>query len=308
MTLTTEPTILAASHTASRFRQVKQVLWQILGVNLLVAIAKIGVGVATGSISMVADGFHSTLDGSSNVIGLVGLSAAARPPDKNHPYGHQKYETFATLSIGLLLLLASWNVLKSALTRLLEGGSPEVTGLSFAVMIGTLITNGLVTTYESRRGRQFKSDILLADAAHTRSDIFVSLSVIAGLVAVKLGWPWVDAAVALVIVIFIAHTGFGIIKRASNILADSAVIDPAAVTRVALAVDGVESCHKIRSRGTDATTYLDLHIQVNGQMTLRAAHELGHITQTRLEQELGVTDVVVHVEPADFKPNDDSME
>ena len=290
-----------------RTRQVKRVLWQILGVNLLVALAKIAVGMFTGSISMIADGFHSTLDGSSNVIGLIGLSIAARPPDEDHPYGHQKYETFATLSIGLLLLLASWNVLKSAITRLIEGGAPEVTILSFAVMIVTLGINWLITRYESKKGREFKSTILMADAAHTKSDIFVSLSVLVGLTAVKAGWLWVDAAAALLIMGFIAHTGWQIIRRASNILADSAVVDTQAVEQIALSVDGVLSCHKIRSRGADGATYLDLHIQVDGQMSLEAGHELGHVVQDRLKEQLGISDVIVHVEPpVDSKPADTS--
>ncbi len=290
----------SSQNTPSTSRQIKRVLWQVLGINLLVAAAKIIVGAATGSISMVADGFHSTVDGSSNVIGLVGMAIAERPPDEDHPYGHQKYETFATLAIGLLLLLTTWNVLKSAITRLIEGSTPEVTMLSFAVMFMTIGLNWAVSSYESKQGHRLKSSILLTDAAHTRSDIFVSLSVIIGLAAVKLGWPWVDAIVALVIVVVIGHVGWDIIRRASNVLADSAVVDVAEVERIALSIEGVKSCHKIRSRGTDYATYLDLHIQVDSQMSLAKAHYLGHQVQDCLQKELELTDVVVHVEPAEL--------
>ncbi|MFQ5611883.1 MAG: cation diffusion facilitator family transporter [Anaerolineae bacterium] len=284
---------------SAHHRQVNRVLWQVLGVNLLVAGAKIIAGLAAGSISMLADGFHSALDGSSNVIGLIGSTVASRPPDSNHPYGHQKYETFATLGIGLLLLLTSWNVLKSIVTRLLEGGVPEITPVSFAVMIITLGINILVTLYEKRQGCRLKSHLLLADAAHTRSDIFVSLSVLASLVAVVLGWPWIDVVTASVIVVVIGHTGWQIVRRASNILADSAAIEVARVREVALSVEGVRSCHKIRSRGSDRAMHLDLHIQVDGQLPLEEAHRLGHLAQNQLEKELGVTDVVVHVEPVE---------
>jgi cation diffusion facilitator family transporter len=287
-------------NTTPNSQRVKRTLWQILGINLLVAAAKIIVGAATGSISMVADGFHSTMDGSSNVIGLVGLTAAERPPDEDHPYGHYKFETFATLGIGLLLLLTTWNVLKGAITRLIEGSAPEVTAVSFGVMIVTMGLNWWVAQYESRQGDRLKSSILLADAAHTRSDIFVSLSVIGGLIAVKLGWPWVDAAVALIIVVVIGRVGWQIIQRASGVLADSAVVDTAAVEKIALSVEGVKSCHKIRSRGTDQAIYLDLHIQVDGRMSLDQAHYLGHQVQDRLQAELEVKDVVVHVEPVKF--------
>lgn len=278
-------------------RQVNRVLWQTLGANLSVAVAKVGVGLSSGSISMVADGFHSVMDASSNVIGLVGSKAASRPPDSNHPYGHHKFETFATLAIGLLLLLTSWNVLKSVFTRLVEGSSPEVTTLSFGVMLVTIGLNLAVTIYERKWGQALNSQLLLADAEHTKSDIFVSLSVLASLVAVKMGWPWVDAVVAVIIVLAIGHTGWQIVCRASNVLADRAVVNTGRVEKIVLSVEGIRSCHKIRSRGSNQATHLDLHIQVDGQMPLKEAHRLGHLAQHRLSQELGVEDVIVHVEP-----------
>ncbi len=250
-----------------------------------------------GSISMLADGFHSAMDASSNLIGLVGSSVAGRPPDGNHPYGHQKYETFATLGIGLLLLLTSWNVLKSVITRLTQGGSPEITALSFGVMLTTILINVAVTTYEKKQGCRLKSNLLLADAAHTRSDIFVSLSVVASLAAVKMGWLWVDAVAALAIVGVIGYTGWQIVRRASDVLADSAVIDTRLVEQVTLSVTGIQSCHKIRSRGTEQLAHLDLHIQVDGQLPLNEAHRLGHMAQAQLQKKLGVMDVMVHIEP-----------
>jgi cation diffusion facilitator family transporter len=280
-------------------RQVNRVLWQVLGLNILVASAKIIAGISVGSISMLADGFHSAMDASSNVIGLVGSSIASRPPDGDHPYGHEKYETFATLAIGLLLLLTSLNVLKGVFNRLIEGSTPEITTLSFVVMIVTIGLNLMVVSYEKKRGRQLKSSLLLADAAHTKSDVFVSLSVLASLFAVKMGWPMVDAIVALVIVFVIGHTGWHIIRRASDALADSAVIDVGLVEQVVLSIKGVQSCHKIRSRGTDQVAHLDLHIQVDGHMSLENAHRLGHVTQDQLRKKLDVTDVMVHVEPVE---------
>jgi cation diffusion facilitator family transporter len=171
-------------------------------------------------------------------------------------------------------------------------------------MLVTMLVNWLVTRYEHRRGDELRSPILLADAAHTRSDIFVSLSVLAGLIAVKLGWPWIDAAVALVIVVVIGHTGWQIIRSASRVLSDTAVVDPATVAKIARSVEGVKSTHKIRSRGTDQAIYLDLHIQVDGSMAVEEAHRLGHLVQARLIEELGITDVVVHVEPVKFKWSD----
>jgi cation diffusion facilitator family transporter len=281
----------------SHHRRVNQVLWQVLILNLTVAAAKVIVGMLIGSISMLADGFHSAMDASSNIIGIIGSSLAGRPPDSDHPYGHYKYETFATLGIGLLLLLTSWNVLKSIFTRLADGTAPEITTLSFAVMIATIALNLAVVLYEKRQGRRLQSALLLADAAHTKSDIFVSLSVLISLAAVRAGWVWIDAVTALLIVGIIGRTGWQIVRRASDVLADSAIVDPTAVEKIVLGIEGVKSCHKIRSRGCRQAAHLDLHIQVDGQMTLEQAHQLGHITQRRLKQTLGIADVMVHVEP-----------
>lgn len=278
---------------------VNRVLSQVLGLNLLVAVVKIIAGLMAGSISMIADGLHSTVDASSNIIGLVGVTIAKNPPDENHPYGHHKYETFATLGIGLLLLLTSWQMLQSIFTRLTAATTPEITTLSFAVMIVTLIINLAVARYEKKQGERLNSGLLLADAAHTRSDIFVSFSVLASLLAVQWGWVWIDLGVALVIGGFIGRTGWKIVRQASDTLADRAAVDASLVEQVALSVAGVHSCHKIRSRGSEQAIHLDLHIQVDGQMSLAEAHHLGHLTQDHLKKELGVSDVLVHVEPVE---------
>lgn len=277
--------------------RINRVLWQVLGINLGVAGAKIIAGFATGSISMLADGFHSLMDASSNVIGLIGSTIAGHPPDAEHPYGHHKYETFAMLGIGLMLLFTSWHILQSVFNRIFEDSQPEVTVFGVAVMAVGIVLNIIVTSYESHQGKQLKSSILLADAAHTRSDIFVSLSVLLSLLFVHIGWGWVDVVVAVAIVILIGKTGWGIVHQASNILADCAVVDPNEVTNIALSIDGVESCHKVRSRGTDQIIHLDLHIQVDGTMPLEEAHDLGHLAQQKLKEKLGVSDVLVHVEP-----------
>ena len=291
--------VLTPQPSVSPCAEVNQVLRRTLLANLLVAGAKVSMGLTSGSISMIADGFHSAMDASSNVIGLVGSTVGSQPPDHEHPYGHSKYETFATLGIGLLLLLTSWNVLTSVVSRFMEGGRPEVTPLNFGVMVVTIVINLAVTTYERRRGLALKSNLLLADAEHTKSDIFVSLSVLVSLIATSWGWFWIDSLVALIIVLVIARTGWQIVRQASDVLADRAVVDTARVAAIARSVEGVQSCHKIRSRGSDQAVYLDLHIQVDGRMSLEKAHYLGHTVQARLSEELGIDDVIVHVEPVD---------
>ena len=244
-----------------RDRSVRITLVWVLVLNLGVATAKLAVGWLSGSISMVADGFHSLTDGASNVIGLVGLAVAGRPPDADHPYGHRKFETLAALMIGALLALTAWEVLKSCVERLREGGAPEVTPLSFWVMGITLTINLGVSTWERREGNRLRSDLLKADAAHTRSDVYASIAVIVSLIAARLGFPELDVLTALVITVIIARVAFGILKETGMLLADTAMLPADEVAAVATQVPGVVSVHKIRSRATSRGGHADLHVQ-----------------------------------------------
>lgn len=278
-------------------RAVRRVLWITLALNLAVAAAKLAVGVLVRSISMVADGFHSLTDSASNVAGLVGISAAARPPDEDHPYGHRRFETLAALLIGGLLALTAWEVFKSALERLTTGTTPQATPLSFVVMGTTMAVNWAVSTYERRRGETLGSQLLLADATHTRSDIYTSFAVLASLGATRAGFPQLDLLAALVITAFIGRAAFGILRENAMVLADAAVLPREEVARVAQAVPGVESVHKIRTRGHPRAAHADLHVQVRADLRLDQAHVIGHMVSDRLRRELGIRDVVVHVEP-----------
>ncbi len=278
---------------------VRRILATVLVLNLAVAIAKLVVGSLVKSLSMVADGFHSLTDTASNVVGLVGVSIAEHPPDKEHPYGHQKFETLSALMIGALLSVTAWEILQGCFERLRTGGSPEVTQASFVVMAVTIGVNLAVSTYERRRGAQLGSDVLRADAAHTASDVYVSIGVIASLAAARWGYPQVDVVAALVITVVIAHAAFQIVYRSAGLLVDKAVVPAERIREVALSVPGVENVHKIRTRGRPESGHADLHVQVRGELRIDEAHAIGHQVTDRLREELGFRDVVTHVEPVE---------
>ncbi len=266
--------------------------------NLAVAAAKLIVGWMIDSISMLADGFHSLTDSASNVVGLIGISLAARPPDDDHPYGHRKLETLSALFIGGLLAMTAWEVLWSCVERLRTGSVPEVTAASFVVMGVTMAVNLAVSTYEGRRGELLRSEVLAADAAHTRSDVFVSLGVIASLLAARWGYPQMDIVAALAITVVIGRVAYGILRRSAGLLADVAVVPAERIRDIALAVPGVESVHKIRTRGQPHSGHADLHVQVRPDLRIDQAHAIGHRVADDLRRELGLRDVVTHVEPA----------
>ena len=283
------------------FRAIRRVLWITLGLNLVATVAKLIVGYRTGSLSLLADGFDSVFDAASNVIGLVGIYLAAQPADEDHPYGHRKAETMTSLIISSLLFLTTWELIRGAVERLRDPSliQAEVTIWSFVALLVSIIVHVTVVWYELSAGRRLKSDVLVADALHTRADIFVSLSVIAGLIAVRLGYPVADPLLALGISFVIAKIGIDIIRESSPTLMDQVAMPADQMELIALSVPGVVSTHRVRSRGHESAVYADLHLRVDPAMSTEQAHAIAHEVQRRLrERRPDIQDVVIHVEPA----------
>ena len=291
----------ANNPVSDRMRSIRRVLWTILLLNLGVAAAKYAWGTISGSASMQADGIHSVFDSAGNVVGLVGISLAARPADAGHPYGHAKFETYASLVIGVLLLLAAFEVGSSAAAKLAAGSyTAEVGPMSFVVMAGTLAVNLGVTVYERRFAKRLKSEVLAADANHTLSDALVSVGVIAGLAAVALGFPMADPIMALVVTAAILATAYDVFKHALATLSDRARIPEGDLHAAALAVPGVRGVHRIRTRGTEGEVYADLHVLVDPSMTVADAHRLADEVEADIKERFAnVIEVLVHIEPND---------
>ena len=196
----------------SHYGAVRRVLWGILIANLAITILKITLGLVTGALVVIADGFHSLVDLSSNLIGLTAIKLAERPPDDRHPYGYQRYETLGALAIGGLLIVAAWEIIQSVIDRLIHGADTEITWLTFGLMALTFPINLGIVFYEVRAGKRLNSSILLADATHTKTDLYVTASVIASMVGIWLGWSWLDLIVASGVVILIVRASVGILR------------------------------------------------------------------------------------------------
>lgn len=247
---------------------------------------------------MVSDGFHSLTDSAANVMGLVGTRASRKPPDADHPYGHRKFETLAAAGIFVFLLLAVVEVARTAILRFSAGAPPRISVWSFAVMLVTIGINLGVVRYERRRGRQLDSELLLADAMHTQSDVMTSCAVLASLGAVALGFPMLDPIGGLVIAAFIARTGWQIARDTSHILADRAALVETDIRKVVMSIPEVVGCHHIRSRGSSDHIFLDLHVWFSGTTTLYEAHRLSHVVKDRLlDTYPQIKDAIIHIEP-----------
>ena len=287
-----------------RTKGIAVVLWQILVLNIIVSAAKSAWGLISGSTAMFADGLHSLTDGSSNVVALIAIRAAGKPIDADHPYGHHKYESFASGIIGVMLVLAAWRVGSSSFTELIayvrQGELPavEVTTTSFVIMLTTLAINIFVVWFETRRGKALGSDVLQSDAKHTLSDIWVTLGVILSLVLVKIGIAIADPIVGLFVAFAIAFASIEVFKGVTTTFSDEARLDPYDVGAKVRSYEGVRGCHNIRTRGTGALVHMDLSILVDPALTVEAAHEIAHgLEEWLCEQYPVLKDVVVHVEP-----------
>jgi cation diffusion facilitator family transporter len=282
----------------NRYAAVSRVLVRVLLLNVAVAIAKIGLGLVTGAVSILTDGFHSLTDGASNIVALVGVRLASQPPDTEHPYGHRKFETMASVGILLFLLLVLVQVLWAAFERFASPVAPEINVFSFAVMGATFMVNLAVVVYERRAGRRLASEVLIADSHHTQSDLFTSMTVIAALVGVQLGMPILDPVAAIVVAGFIGHACWEIFQDTSRILSDRIVVNAYDIRAIVREVPEVLGCHQIRSRGSADHVFLDLHIWMDPAMRLDQAHRLSHVVKDRIMARFPqIKDAVIHIEP-----------
>lgn len=287
--------------SVNKFKEIKKVLWIILFANLFVAILKMVIGAKIQSSSMTADGFHSLTDGTSNIIGIIGIGFALKPKDEDHPYGHKKFETLAGLGIAMMLFFVSINIIKEAFSKFLHPIIPNVTVESIIALVITVIINVFVSTYEHRKGKELTSDILVADSMHTRSDIFVSIGVLATLVGLKLGLPAIlDPIVSLIVALLIIKAGYDIFKDTSSILVDKYVVDNNAIQKLIMTFSEVKNIHRIRSRGREDDMFLDLHVMVDENTTVKVAHNLVHQIEKKIKQEINENaEVIIHIEPYD---------
>ncbi|HDS64157.1 MAG TPA: cation transporter [Methanofollis liminatans] len=283
----------------TEYNRVQRVLWVILGLNILVALAKAIFGLLAGSMSMVADALHSSFDSVSNIIGIAATRVAGRPPDRDHQYGHAKVESLATLIVGGMLLLTAYWVINEGVVRLSAGAAPEITGITVGVMVVTLIINIFVAWYERRMGEELQSSFLIADSEHTKSDVYVSLSVLAGFVAVNAGYPAADPLIALAIGALIGKMGLSIIREASMVLTDAATVRCEDIVRKSVpSIPGVRGYHRFRCRGGAGDLFADIHVTVDPQMSVLHAHEIAREVEAVLKEQVpGMKEVIVHIEP-----------
>lgn len=280
----------------TRYKAIRKVILVVLFLDVTMATGKGVYGYFTGSLGMAADGLHSGMHALSGVVALVGAYLASRPPDPQHPYGYERYEPLAAMGIAMMMLLALLEILEGAWERLWTSEVPVATDLSFAIMFVTTGITLALAAWERRRSQDLSSSLLCADSARIWADTLVSLSVIIGLVAIRLGFSLVDTLVSLVVAGIIAWTAWDIVRGASRVLSDAAVGDVDRIAQVAQSVEGVKGCHQVRARGVAGMVRVDLHITVDPDICVKDAHRLAEEVERRVREQVGgIAEVLVHI-------------
>ncbi len=298
VTSTVQPPRLSPS--GSRSRAVRRTLLLVLAVNVAVLTVKLVVGLRTGALAVLGAALESGLDLLNNAIGMALVTVAHRAPDEEHPYGHAKFETLGALGIVGFLSISCFELLREGVAHMQVGRALRPTrAVDITVVTGTLAANLFVVWYERRRGRDLGSTFLLADSAHTRSDILVTLLAIASLWMTRLGEDRVDAALAVIVAILIAWSGVAILRQSIPILVDERAIDARELARVVRAIPSIVDVRSVRSRSTaSGLLFAEVTILVGRTTTVEDAHELADRVERAIADAFGTSEVTVHIEPA----------
>lgn len=293
-------TPLPPTTTPSRARAIQRTLALILLLNALVVGVKVVVGVRSGSLTVIGAALESFLDALNNVIAMVIVALAARGPDEDHPYGHDKFETMGAIAIVGFLSISCYELVRGAVARFADPAAVAAPSAGeLLALAATSLVNVTVVAYERRQARALQSPLLMADAAHTAGDLAVTALAIGALAATRVGIAWADPALAIVVALIIGWSGWQILRMTVPVLVDQRGADAGRVRLAACAVSGVRDAWGIRSRtNSSGVVFVEVTIAVDGALEVTHAHDIADAVERSVGAMLGSADVTVHVEPA----------
>lgn len=284
---------------AIRAPEIRTTLLVILLLNAVVVVAKVVVGVRTGALSVIGAALESVFDMLNNVVGIVLVGIAARGPDEDHPYGHEKFETLGALAIVGFLSISCFELLREGVRYVVVGRIPRAPSIpELLTILATMGVNFIVVWYERRRGKQLNSAFLLADAAHTGSDVYVTAAALGSLLLARMGYGYIDPILAIAVALVIAWNGYQIVRGTVPVLVDERAVDAAEIRRLLSAIPEINDVRTVRSRAmASGVLFAEVTIGVDASTTVEEAHRIADAVEDRLAQELGASEVTVHVEP-----------
>jgi cation diffusion facilitator family transporter len=270
--------------------------------NAILIALKLAAGAITGSVAILTEAMHSSIDLVASFVAYFSVREADKPADAEHPYGHAKIENLAAAIEAMLILVGSGVIIYAAVRSLANGPEVHSLGIGIVVIAISIVVNVIVSTRLARRARETDSPALEGDAAHLRTDAATSGAVLLGLVLVQItGATWLDPVIALVVAAAIVYAGVKLLARASRVLVDEALppeeLDAVREAIAAFGPRGVCGYHKLRARRAGSRRYVDLHVQFTSGTTLEDAHATAHALQDAIRARLRGSDVLIHLEP-----------
>ena len=263
--------------------------------NFVVLIAKATVGFYTGSSAILSDALHSLTDVFNNVFAYILSRVSSSPPDKNHPYGHRKFETLAVFILATLLCVIAIEVMIRAFERI---GNPILhSNWGLIVMFGVLVVNIAITSWENYWAKRLNSDLLKADAKHTFSDVLVTIGVIVGWQFAARGFPILDFILAVFVSGFVLYLAYQLFRKSIPVLVDEAAVDQIEVAKTIEKLGDVIKIERLRSRTIGNETFADIVVTVRANMSTEESHKVADLIEDTLLEKFGIDDVVVHIEP-----------
>jgi len=286
-----------------RFDETRKVALVGAGVNLLLAIAKTVIGYIAQSQSLIADGVHSLSDLLSDGLVYAAAKQSAQGPDSDHPYGHGRFETAGTLGLAVLLFMAAGGIIWDAGSRLLTSEpltTPGVIALYAALF--SIIANEALYQYTARIGRKIRSDLLLANAWHHRTDTVSSVVVLVGVGGAIAGFPYLDGVAAIAVGLMIGHVGWELGWPALQELVDEGMgeAEVSEINKLIRETNGVQELHMLRTRKMGGQASADVHILVDPRISVSEGHMIGQVVIDKLLEKIDpIIDVTVHIDPED---------
>jgi cation diffusion facilitator family transporter len=282
----------------NRFLHIRRVLAAALAANLLLGAIKITLGILTGSLSLIADAFHSMLDSLSSLIGYLGARVAEKPPDREHPYGHRKFETLGAMAISVMLGIVAMKIGEGIFERIYSPPAITSSTAGLVLVLFAMFVHMGISRTELHYGNKLKSELLRADGEHAKSDVYSTLLALVALAGAGLGLNWLDIVAAIMIVILIIRAALKIVRTSIEGLTDTARISPETIQNFVNGIENVGQCHRVRTRGAGNDVFMDMHLRVNPEITLERLHSLEHEVGQIIRKEFpDVKDIMIHFEP-----------
>jgi cation diffusion facilitator family transporter len=295
-TFVPQPEAVSEPHVRTRYGLLEG--WVSVAVNLVVFVAKLIPGVLIGSLALIADAFHSLGDVASSGVVIWGFRQAARPSDREHPFGHGRLENVASLVVALLLLLTAWEFGKASVERLREPRAVEFSLWLLVLLAATAVVKEWLARFARELGNRIGSTALIGDFWHHRSDVLATVIVIAALAAARLGWSWVDGLGGLLVSAIIAWAAWQLLRASLDPLIGEApsTLLLEEIRTEALQVTGVDAVHDLIVHRYGGLHVISVHVEVADALDIVRGHEVAEAVEERLNERFRAW-TVVHVDP-----------